>query len=187
MVTRLVAWFRPRGAWDWLAMLMTTLAFTLAAYWAVVDRQPIGESESAILTPVVEPGGTFTIRYHVRWNSACKVTGYRFVIDSAGQQYTIAPDQRYVHPFDKPEFLINIPIALAARPGPAVYRATVIYECNPLQRLFPLETQIADRHFTIAVAGAMLPAPTVACSEERPVFVRAHCRALPGQAASRRP
>lgn len=175
-------WIKPRGLGDWLAVVVTVAVTTLMGYWAIVDRQPIGESISVVLTPSVRPGEAFTIHYKVRWNSACSVTGYRFVIDSDRQQYTIAPDQRYVRP-SQDEFHINVPIPATARPGPAIYRATVMYECNPLQRLFPLERALPDRTFIILPNEESQLMRALSCPDEKPVAVAAHCRRRPGASA----
>lgn len=183
-MTRLLSWMKPVGFWDWFAVSVTTTLAGLCAYWAIVDRHPIRDIESEIVTPIVQPGGVFSIRYHVRWSSECKVTGYRFLIDSAGQQYTIAPDSRYVHPADEPDFFINIPISESARPGPAFYRATILYECNPLQRLFPLTNVIDPVRFLITASAESALPPSADCTEERPVYVRAHCRRRPSKQAT---
>jgi hypothetical protein len=171
-----MAWLAPRNVYDWVLIVVTCVLFSLIGYWSIVDRQPVGESASEVLTPIVPQGGTFTIQYTVKWNGSCKVSGYRFVIDSAGQQYTVAPDQRLVTPSDAPEFVINIPIPSSAKPGPAIYRATILYQCNPLQYIFPLERQIPDRHFEISLPGPQSSQSTLDCVGEKPIFVRAFCR-----------
>lgn len=184
MMRLFLDWMRPRGFWDWFAVSVTTTLAGLCAYWAIVDREPIVTLESEIVTPIVAPGGVFSVRYHVRWQSECKVTGYRFIIDAAGQQYTIAPDARYVRPEDEPDFFINIPISESARPGPAFYRATILYECNPLQRLFPLTRVITPVRFLISAQGISASGLPEDCTEEKPVYVRAHCRRRPVRQSS---
>jgi len=175
MVKRVLNFIRPQTFWEYtFAVVMVTVS-AVVGYWAIVDRQPAAESISEIVTPVVSPGDTFTVKYNVRWNTACQVTGYRFVIDASGQQYTIAPDQRWVSPQDTPEFSINIPIPLSAVSGNAEYRATIIYRCNPFQWAFPLERTIPAKKFTIAPRKPV-SYDTQQCGMERPVLVRAYCR-----------
>lgn len=175
-----LSYILPRSFWEGVAVAVTVVAVSLCGYWSIIDRQPIGASSSEVLTPVVSPGGEFTIKYHTRWNSTCRVTGYRFVIDSAGQQYMVAPDTRFVSPADTPEFTISVPIPKAAQPGQAVYRATLFYECNPLQKWFPLERTIADRTFTILPPSLPEEATGVnPCPSSQPVYVRAYCRRKP--------
>lgn len=171
--------FLPRTFWEGVAVAVTVVAVSLGGYWSIIDRQPIGASRSEVLTPVVSPGGEFTIKYHTQWNSTCRVTGYRFVIDSAGQQYMVAPDTRFVAPTDSPEFTISVPIPKAAQPGQAVYRATLFYECNPLQKWFPLERSIADRTFTILPPEPQAEVGVNPCPSAQPVYVRAYCRRKP--------
>lgn len=180
MMHKVLEFLTPRSFWEFISVAITTVVVALGGYWAIVDRQPIGTSTSEVLTPTVEPGGEFTIRYRTQWSGTCRVTGYRFIIDSAGQQYTVAPDTRFVSPQDTPEFTISVPIPKGAQEGPAVYRATLFYECNPLQRLFPLERKVTDRTFTI-LPGPALEQETRAglCPAEQPVYVRAYCRRKP--------
>lgn len=180
MIKRTLKFFVPRSFWELMAVVATVGVVGLGGFWSIVDRQPIGSSSSEVLTPVVTAGGEFTIRYHTQWSSTCRVTGYRFIIDSAGQQYTVAPDTRFVGPKDAPEFTISVPIPRAAQPGPAVYRATLFYECNPLQKWFPLERNITDRTFTIVPAGLPDDFATVnPCPAAHPVYVRGYCRRKP--------
>lgn len=180
MIKRTIKFFMPRSFWEFTAVMATVVVVGLFGYWSIVDRQPIGSSSSEILTPVVKAGGEFTIRYRTQWSSTCRVTGYRFIIDSVGQQYTVAPDTRFVGPQDSPEFTITVPIPRAAQPGPAVYRATLFYECNPLQKWFPLERSITDRTFTIVPAGLSEDITGLnPCPATEPVYVRAYCRRAP--------
>lgn len=167
----------PRTPWERVSAIFTVCLAATLGYWAIIDRNPSTYGRGEILTHEVYPGGEFSIRYNVQWNSTCRITGYRFIIDSAGQQYTVAPDTRFISPSDAPEFTISIPIPLSAQPGPATYRATLFYECNPLQRMFPLERQVADRPFTILPSKS---SSLISCSADRPVLVAAYCRKRPG-------
>lgn len=176
-MNRFLRAFVPRTFWEWVAVMVTVSTVTLGGYWSIIDRNPSELAESYVLTPVVKPGGEFSIRYKVNWRSTCRVTGYRFIIDSAGQQYTVAPDSRWISPDDKPEFTISIPIPLAAKPGLATYRAVIMYECNPLQKWFPLERFAADRQFEIVPVDGLGPA--VLCPASSPVRVGAYCRRRP--------
>lgn len=150
-------------------------------YYAVIDRNPIIETESEMLTPVVMQGDEFRIAYRTEWSSDCRVTGWRVVVDGAGISYNIDPDSRLVRRGED-EFIISIPIPRAAAPGEAIYRGQIKYECNWLQRaFFPVVRDITPRQFTIASAGRPLlwnPA-TMQCPAERPVYVRSYCRSLP--------
>ncbi len=47
------------------------------------------------------------------------------------------------------KFTIRVPVPMAAAPGQAVYKGTLRFACNPMQRLFPLEQDLRPREFTI--------------------------------------
>lgn len=169
----------PRTPWERISALLTVTVAVVFSYWAIIDRNPSNGGRGEVLTHEVYPGGEFSIRYNVQWNSTCRITGYRFIIDSAGQQYTVAPDTRFISPSDAPEFTISIPIPSSAQPGRASYRATLFYECNPLQRLFPLERQVEDRVFNILPPRHVFH-NAVPCKNDKPILVASYCRKKPG-------
>lgn len=179
MLTRILNFIKPKSAVEWTVALTFSFAVGLTSYWAIVDRKPLASSISEIVTPTVYAGETFSINYELTWNTSCTVRGYRFVIDSAKQQYTIAPDDRYVTPHDDPHFTINIPIPKSAEPGPAIYKATILYSCNPWQRLFPIERQIEDKQFVIlAPKDESQMVEKITCGGVKPVLVASYCRGI---------
>lgn len=169
-----------------IVSFLVLLTFLPPLYWWILDRQPAASSISEIVSPTVKQGGLFQIRYKVVWNSSCTITAFRYVIDNMRVEWPISSDTRRVQE-GPAEFTINIPIPLAAAPGKAQYKATLLYECNPVQRFFPLEQVIQTREFEImpgdnpstgitqsSIRDGMT-APIV-CPEARPVFVKAYCR-----------
>ncbi|WP_062114101.1 hypothetical protein [Aureimonas sp. AU40] len=182
--TRLLSFFKPRHFLDWFGYLLIAPVFGISIYWAWFDTKPVVESEAEISTPVVRQGEDFSIRYRVTWARSCQLTGHRFVVDQKGQIYTVESDTRYIHQ-GPDEFTITVPIPLAAAPGPARYRATLLYECNPWQRFInPLSRQVQERDFEIIpgtpTAGGLsylAPQSAPTCGGSKPVPVRAHCRA----------
>lgn len=152
-------------------------------YSAFIDRQPMVSSEYRVLTPEVQQGGIFTIRYKVQWSSRCRVTGFRVIIDGVGFQHSITPDTRFVEEGFN-EFDISLPIPPAAAVGDALYHGFIEYECNWLQRIWPLERPIIPRSFKITRSANDSNVEMV-CSVEKPVHVKAYCRRRPQVASSR--
>ncbi|UHD45336.1 hypothetical protein LUX29_20465 [Aureimonas altamirensis] len=117
-------------------------------YWAIVDRRPAADQVSEVISDHVEQGGFLEIRYSLTWTANCQITAFRYVIDEMQVEWPISPQERVVEPGPS-QFTIRVPIPLAASPGDALYRGTIRYECNPVQRFFPLEQQLRERRFKI--------------------------------------
>ncbi|MCW4114722.1 hypothetical protein NPA31_007070 [Aurantimonas sp. MSK8Z-1] len=131
-------------------------------YWAIVDRQPAADSVSEVLSSEVRQGDFLQIHYRLTWRSRCEIVAFRYIIDEMRVEWPITAESRIVQPGSS-DFLIRVPVPLAAAPGAAVYRATLRYECNPFQRFFPLEQDLKPRSFRI-LAG---PNPSTGVEQGR--------------------
>jgi hypothetical protein len=179
MKSTIFNFMRPKGAVEWTVAVFFSIFVSVVSFWAIVDRNPLESSHSEVVTKSVHPGDSFSITYQLKWKTSCTVRGYRFVIDSANQQYTIAPDERRVSPLDHPQFTINIPIPDTATAGPAKYRATIIFACNPYQQLFPIEREVEDEDFVILPKRELSEIVSQSdCPSSKPVFVANYCRGL---------
>lgn len=177
---RFVNWLLPKS-WREAVFGSFFIAFvSTIGYLMIIDRQPLAQNDSEILTPVVRQGEDFRISYDVVWNSNCRVTGYRFIVDGAGYRHERLIDTRMVAQGEE-QFVISIPVPIAASPGEAEYRGEVEYECNMLQRVFPLRRTLTVRSFQI-IAGTPNSSSGISylqCPAEQPIHVQAHCRAAP--------
>lgn len=117
-------------------------------YWMILDRRPAADSVSEIISQEVKQGDFLQIAYKVVWTSDCKIVAFRYVIDEMQVEWPISAQERIVQA-GPAEFTIRIPIPMAAAPGRALYKGTIRYECNPWQKLFPLEQNLKERQFTI--------------------------------------
>lgn len=130
-----------------VAALVCALLF-LPAYWLIVDRRPVAASVSEVLSREVRQGDFLQIDYDVTWTSRCEIVAFRYIIDEMQVEWPISAQQRVVEA-GRQKFTIRIPVPMAAAPGAAIYRGTLRYVCNPMQRLFPLEQDLRERQFTI--------------------------------------
>lgn len=187
LLRRIWGIIKPSNIYDVSVGLAVLIVGVPILYWAVLDNQPAAESVAEVVTAQVKQGGLFQIHYNVRWARSCRLQGYRFIIDSMGVMHTITPDDRWVNE-GRDEFTISVPVPLAAVPGPATYKATLIYECNPWQRwISPLQRETVARAFTIVPAdntsGGLSDLEQRGtrwlCPNDAPVKVDQYCRARP--------
>lgn len=120
------------------------------AYWLIVDREPVASSVSEVLSRDVRQGDFLQIDYDVVWASRCEIVAFRYIIDEMQVEWPISRSERVVEK-GRQKFTIRVPVPMAAAPGKAVYKGTLRFACNPMQRLFPLEQDLRPREFTILV------------------------------------
>lgn len=128
------------------------IAAAFPLYWWIVDRQPVASSVSEVISARVMQGDFLQIDYKVTWTASCEIIAFRYIIDEMQVEWPITAQQRMVGPEpdgEPSEFTIRIPVPMAAAPGDAVYRGTLRFSCNPLQRFFPLEQNLRERQFEI--------------------------------------
>lgn len=180
---------------------LVCLAAVFPLYWAIVDRQPAASSVSEIISSRVMQGDFLQIDYDVTWSSSCDIVAFRYIIDEMQVEWPITAQERKVEQGPQ-KFTIRIPVPMAAAPGSAVYRGTIRFACNPLQRFFPLEQNLRERQFEIIenpdyawrrlrrgtydgpamirrFAGFNDSRDQMVCPPEQPIPVREHCRSGP--------
>lgn len=118
------------------------------AYWLIIDREPVASSVSEVLSADVRQGDFLQIDYDVVWASRCEIVAFRYIIDEMQVEWPISRSERVVEK-GRQKFTIRVPVPMAAAPGKAVYKGTLRFACNPMQRLFPLEQDLRPREFTI--------------------------------------
>lgn len=178
-------WFLPEATFANGVAALVIMALMPVPYWAILDRQPAADSVSEMTSDHVKQGGLLQIRYKLTWRNNCTITAYRYIVDNMRIEWPISAESRRVQK-GPAEFTVNVPIPLAASPGKATYRGTLLYECNPIQRFFPLEQALTPRTLTIDpgdnAAGGVVPSGMGAisiCPDDKPQFVRAYCRRKP--------
>jgi hypothetical protein len=132
------------------AILAAALLGGGSGVW-LVDRDPptIIYSAEAVV-PIVPAGGDLRIDYVVRRLKPCTVSVDRFIIDKFKTRYEL-PDLNVGAglPLGEDRFIQPIEVPPGVEPGPAIYRTTSTYVCNPLQRLWPITGGTRDIPFII--------------------------------------
>lgn len=117
----------------------------LLIFWAN-EQVPVAYSTRSALTPQVAPGGELRIKIKAEISKpSCKATVFRSIVDSADIIYDIVSVNRPA--FADYEVVMTIP--LGAAPGKARYRARVEWNCNPVQKYFPLVILQPELEFEI--------------------------------------
>lgn len=101
----------------------------------VADREPpIIYEDAKALAPTVEQGGTIEIEFSVFRTRICPLITKRWLTDSAKERHSIPQFTTGLRLLAGREtYRRSITVPVAAAPGPAEYRVTLEYVCNPLQ------------------------------------------------------
>ncbi|MDA5627760.1 MULTISPECIES: hypothetical protein [Agrobacterium] len=118
----------------------------------VADRDPpIIYEDAKALSPSVEQGGTIEIEFSVFRTRICPLIAKRWLTDSAKERHNIpqfTTGLRLLAGRETYRRSITVPQAAAA--GPAEYRVTLEYVCNPLQKfLGPIVVTSPPVRFTV--------------------------------------
>ncbi|MEP9376222.1 hypothetical protein ABLE91_05890 [Aquabacter sp. CN5-332] len=126
----------------------------------VIDREPpVIVTDSRLITPQVEPGGTLKVEVEIFRTRRCETSIDRFIFDSQGGRHILEPlELRSAGGARGEERYTNlIPVPLDAAPGPARYRSSATYRCNPLHRLSPITAEPREVQFEIMPPGIAQP------------------------------
>ncbi|WP_288430184.1 hypothetical protein [uncultured Agrobacterium sp.] len=101
----------------------------------VADRDPpIIYEEARALSEEVEQGATIEIEFSVFRTRICPLTTKRWLTDAANERHSIPQYTTGLKLLAGREtYRRSITVPPAAAPGPAEYRVTLEYVCNPLQ------------------------------------------------------
>lgn len=119
---------------------------TLAA-----DREmPVVMYDVEALTPFVDPGGELKVEYAVFRRRSCEVQIDRFIYDSGKVRWPLLDTNINAGlPLGEEHYVVPVKIPEGAMKGPAFYRISPTYICNPLQRLWPISGGSRDVAFII--------------------------------------
>lgn len=122
----------------------------LVTYW-FNEPPPYTLYDRVVLTPRVEPGGTFKLQIKVKWTKSCYSKLYRNIIDSQGR---IFPFEREVRPNVKgfKTFTIEAVIPKVVAIGPARWEVRTEWFCNPIQRRWPYVDILEPIPFEVTTA-----------------------------------
>jgi hypothetical protein len=141
----MIRWFR-------LVLVVAFYAASIAMFglflvWQL-DGDPRKTAIRTVVTPNVEQGGDLMLRVAAIMDQTCAVNVRRAIVDSEGTLHLSVPviDTREA---GTAITTIRSTVPSGAAPGPAYYRVTLEWQCNPLQRLWPRIEQLPDLPFTI--------------------------------------
>jgi hypothetical protein len=138
------------GGW-WLEKFVTVAIISgvalLLFWWQEVAD--VTYAERKVLTPLVRRGEDVVIRIATNKPSNCPASVRRSIVDSDGREFFFAREERPLMAV----YLVRLHVPDDAAPGKATYRAVVARRCNPLQRLFPAESEQPPLMF-IVVGGS---------------------------------
>jgi len=141
---RMMGWAAKNTRFAWLSLL--PFAVVLAC-WAV-DREPPFAITGPVVATDAKPGGTATFVMPVRrdLDRECSVQFYRFLIDGnryRHDQAAMIMSASAVRAMDErmtPGWLrMTVHIPENAAPGSAMVVTNLSYQCNPLQRWWPIQ------------------------------------------------
>lgn len=129
--------------------------FLVLAYWAIDRVQPI-KIVSQDVIPSGRPGEQILVRAKVErdLDPPCSVDVSRVIITQDGfrftpEQFTFTPEALAESTRRDPASMrVAIQIPIGAPKGPATVYTTLIYHCNPLDRIWPIRTTTV-LHFEI--------------------------------------
>lgn len=127
---------------------MTFVALLLAWHF---DGDPREIAVRTVLTPIVEQGGVISVKVVATMDQRCLVTIERAVIDSERTLRLAEPVESVREPGTS-ELIVRAIVPSASKPGPADYRVTMNWQCNPLQKIWPRVEQLPDLSFEIVAA-----------------------------------
>jgi len=137
--------------------IVLTLLAGLFAYWALDDTPPVENMTGKVVSSEVYPDGSAKVI--VEWMAVrrriCHGNSIRWIIDG---YITPLPNIEYPppHPGEIGQVVKwRVPIAVPKDfHDEGTYRVRVVYECNPLHRLFPITIDPPDVPFRINRSGS---------------------------------
>ena len=141
-----------------VAAAFVSVAIVAPLMWMLLDRDPPYTDHVGTITPAdPAPGDWITVDWKLTVHRVCHGWVQREIVDSQGvicnydKQPAIRRDQLSNQQMGSPPDRLNrsFPLCDRAAPGPARYRALTCYQCNPLQKWWPICVRTPNIQFTI--------------------------------------
>jgi len=128
------------------------LLFVLPFLFLLLDRAPPYERQSGRIVPEnPKAGDTVAVHWTGERVRSCFGTVNRIIIDSSGVIHAFeAVDAVYADATQGKLLVREFTLPTQLPEGPAIYRATSLYVCNPVQRLWPIHFRGPDVKFNVA-------------------------------------
>lgn len=135
----------------WLALVFALTAVVI--YPALNYRS--GTSQNVTVLVLAEPfseGDTLVYRWSGDITQSCPVTIRRTFTDADNVVTTLTASSFAALPssaLGPAEYEISVTVPRQIAEGPAVYRAVEVPQCSWIQRIWPIEVNYPDVHFTV--------------------------------------
>lgn len=146
MAIRFICWARRNSLFGWALLGLAAVLWPVR--WAF-DRDPPFAITGPVTVVNAQAGGEVMFNAPVRrdLDRECSVMFARYMIDAAGFRRDFdkgprpmsAEDLRAMDKRMNRHLQIAIPTAAGMPPGASVYTVNLLYRCNPLHALYPIE------------------------------------------------
>lgn len=141
-------------AWWWMGLLaLCLIAFWagLAGYWTAQREPPVRVENLHLLTQEVPAGGAVRVLHAATRFHHCQLTIERAIIDEDRVLFRLEDVyfQAGRSTVGEDSFIEETPVPIAARPGNARLRETLIHVCNPIHRFWPITQRMPDIPFVV--------------------------------------
>jgi len=141
------------------------LAAIAVPIWMYFEPPPVSYSQRKVLNEKVAPGETLRIQISADIQKQCPAVVYRTIVDSTGLPFDLLPVPRP----NETDYVVEVPVPLGVSPGPAYYKARLLWSCNIIQKWFPREVIQRNITFIIEPSDGQLPVPERQGVYEKPV------------------
>jgi hypothetical protein len=124
------------------------------SFWAFDRSSPVVIEEAYIASPQpLIPGEPFTIGYRVVREKLCPFTAEPLMFDGGRLRHRWV-EEHFASggALGRDDYLIERVMPLGAKDGVGTYFAVLSYECNPVQKFWPLQIQTPAVTFVIGKA-----------------------------------
>lgn len=136
----------------WRAITLASLGAVGGwAGWQASDRSPPVVVYSAKAESTASPGGTLRVAYVLNRNRQCETVVDRSIIDSRKTRFVMTPlaFMTGAGPIGQEQYVSLVPVPTQAALGPAVYRTTSRFTCNPINLLMPIYSPTREVPFEV--------------------------------------
>lgn len=118
----------------------------------IFEPPPVTVYQRTVLTPFVHVGGSFAFRSVTSVDKQCEAQIFREIIDASGTVISSTSEFRpefTQEPNVRVQRVVVLPVTTFATPGKAIYKFHSVWQCNFLQRIFPLSVVKTSLAFEI--------------------------------------
>lgn len=127
--------------WLFFAFIGTNIAFVIYVLILWSDRPPELAIKGRVENPVVKAGADLIVHNRLARPVDCASWWHRYIYDADGTQIVGFSEYRPIAAPQEYKRTIRIPDG-STKPGKATYQATIFWECNWVQHIWPKEVDL---------------------------------------------